>query len=203
MNKNILKVLMLVLSIFLNSSFAMADTIYLKSGNEIEGKIVEKTDKYVKVNFQGIDLIYYTQEIARIIQEGVQVSLPNAENPDAQGVADIIGAGNVCSDKGDYDKAIEYYKKAYGLDKNDPSVLLNLGRAYFNKRDYDTAIIYFNEAVKLNPNDGHGYHGLARCYKEKGDIENAVINFKEYLRLDPNGEFADLVKRYLKGAGEL
>ena len=43
-----------------------ADTIYLKSGTKVEGKIVEKTDTTIKVNFQGVTLTYDKDEISRI-----------------------------------------------------------------------------------------------------------------------------------------
>ena len=50
-------------------SFGFSETVVLKSGQEIEGKIIEQTDKYVKLEFQGIELVYYQNEIASIKQE--------------------------------------------------------------------------------------------------------------------------------------
>ena len=50
-------------------SFGFSETVVLKSGQEIEGKIIEQTDKYVKLEFQGIELVYYQDEIASINQE--------------------------------------------------------------------------------------------------------------------------------------
>ena len=56
---------LLVLSLCL-PIFAQADIIYLKSGDNFEGKILEKTDKYIKIDFQGVVLTYYLDEIERI-----------------------------------------------------------------------------------------------------------------------------------------
>ena len=55
------------------SSLAMAETIQLKSGNDIHGKIVEETEKYIRVDV-GIDtpLTFYRDEIERVL---------SAENP--------------------------------------------------------------------------------------------------------------------------
>lgn len=46
----------------------LSQTVLLKTGQKVEGKIVEQTDKYVKMEFQGVGLIFYTDEIASIEQ---------------------------------------------------------------------------------------------------------------------------------------
>ena len=59
--------------------------------------------------------------------------------------------------KGDYDKAIEYYKKALKirlkvLGEEHPSTAAtynNLGMAYHSKGDYDKAIEFFEKALNI------------------------------------------------------
>lgn len=46
-----------------------AETVVLKSGRTVEGKILEKTDKYVKIDFEGIALTFYLDEINTIIDQ--------------------------------------------------------------------------------------------------------------------------------------
>jgi len=67
MKKIILIILLLILP-----SFSFAETLVLKSGQRIEGKIVEKTDDYIKVDFQGIVLTYFLDEISNI--DGLPIS---------------------------------------------------------------------------------------------------------------------------------
>lgn len=43
-----------------------AETIITKSGQKIEGRIIERTDKYIKVDFIGVPLTYYFDEIESI-----------------------------------------------------------------------------------------------------------------------------------------
>jgi len=50
------------------STFGFGETITLKSGQKVEGKIIEQTDKYVKLEFEGIELIFYNDEISAIDQ---------------------------------------------------------------------------------------------------------------------------------------
>jgi len=62
---------------FLSLSFS--ETILLKSGQKVEGRIIEKTGKYVKLEFQGVELVYYNDEIASIDQAAS--NSVNAANP--------------------------------------------------------------------------------------------------------------------------
>jgi hypothetical protein len=66
-------VLLLAISLFF-PIFAFAETIVLKSGKAVEGKIIEKTDKYVKVDFLGVELTYFLDEIDKI--EGELLVVP-------------------------------------------------------------------------------------------------------------------------------
>jgi len=54
------------LGYFCSSIFA--DTVVLKSGQVVEGEIIENNDKYVKIDFDGVELTYFQEEIASIDQ---------------------------------------------------------------------------------------------------------------------------------------
>jgi len=60
------KALIASLIILLISSFCFAETIVLKSGKTVEGKILEKTDRYVKIDFEGIPITYFMDQIDKI-----------------------------------------------------------------------------------------------------------------------------------------
>ena len=63
-------------------SLGFGQTIILKSGQKVEGKIIEQTDKYVKLDFQGVELIFYSDEISSIEQAssvGVNTITPQME----------------------------------------------------------------------------------------------------------------------------
>lgn len=64
-----------ILVIFLLSfaSTVQADTIVLKSGQKVEGKIISKTDQEINVDFQGVTITYGVDEIEQIIGEEVKV----------------------------------------------------------------------------------------------------------------------------------
>lgn len=64
-SKRTLIILLLTLSLCFSGS-AFADTVILKSGDTIEGKIVERTDEYVKIDFMGVILTFYLNGIQEI-----------------------------------------------------------------------------------------------------------------------------------------
>jgi len=48
------------------SSFVFAETIILKSGERIEGKIIERTDKYIKIDYNGVAVPLSVEEIESV-----------------------------------------------------------------------------------------------------------------------------------------
>lgn len=69
-----------VIGLFLISlsflSFAFAEKIVLKSGKKVEGKKIGQTDDYIKIDFHGVSLTYYFEEIESIDGEKVTISSP-------------------------------------------------------------------------------------------------------------------------------
>lgn len=66
-------VILMSLSLVLPS---FAETIVTKSGQTIEGKLIEKTDKYIKIDFEGVPLTYFFDEVESIDGEKVTFTLP-------------------------------------------------------------------------------------------------------------------------------
>ena len=75
------KIMILAAFIFFLIPNAFADTITMKSGKEIEGKIMERTHKFVKVEFSGVQLTYFLDEIEKINGEKVSPEVKNTPAP--------------------------------------------------------------------------------------------------------------------------
>jgi hypothetical protein len=65
MSKNLAWLVILLLC----ASPCLADTIYFKDGKKLEATIIEKTDKYIKVDVEGVPLTYFSEEIQEIKAE--------------------------------------------------------------------------------------------------------------------------------------
>lgn len=63
----------MVSTIVLYTCVSFAETVYLKNGKAINGRILETTDKYVRIEFEGVPLTYYFNEIEKI--EGLNAAL--------------------------------------------------------------------------------------------------------------------------------
>jgi hypothetical protein len=59
----------LVAAIFFLPTLSFAETIILKSGHEITGEIIEKTQDYIRIDLEGVPLTYYSNEIQSIAEE--------------------------------------------------------------------------------------------------------------------------------------
>lgn len=51
------------------SSAAFAETVYLKNGQVVTGKIIERKSFYIMIQVDGVPYKYYTQQIARIEED--------------------------------------------------------------------------------------------------------------------------------------
>ncbi len=56
------------LGYFCSPLVSFADTVVLKTGQVVEGRIIENTAKYVKIDFDGVELTYFQEEIASVNQ---------------------------------------------------------------------------------------------------------------------------------------
>jgi hypothetical protein len=61
-----LTIIFLLVAAISYSTFAFAETIVFKWGQKIEEKIIERTDEYIKIDFQGTPLIYRLDDIESI-----------------------------------------------------------------------------------------------------------------------------------------
>lgn len=87
------KVMFFVLLVFFLAPSVFADTIRLKSGQEFEAKILERTDKSIKVDFNGAQLTYFLDEVEKINNEPVlTVISASVEAPSASTAAPAIAS---------------------------------------------------------------------------------------------------------------
>jgi tetratricopeptide (TPR) repeat protein len=144
MQKRISIILVLLVCLCL-PVFTYAETIVFKSGKTIESKLIEKTDKYIKIDFQGTPLTYFLDEIKSI--DGLEIALNNNE---VSGPALYFKDGYDCIYKGKYDQAIDYLKKAVDMDANYAEAYAYIGLAYYYLRNFPQAEKYFLSAKELS-----------------------------------------------------
>jgi tetratricopeptide (TPR) repeat protein len=124
-------VIILILTLFFWGK-AFADTLVLKSGKEVQGEIIENSEDYIRINYQGAP-IYYEKKIIQSIREehkdntgGAKVQNNNSPGGN-DGAAAPFGAvvfmrhGLELASQGNFEEAGKVFRKGLEADSDDPN----------------------------------------------------------------------------------
>lgn len=92
-------------------------------------------------------------------------------------IEDYVREGIPYHDKGEYDKAIEIYKKALALDSKSTLANYEIALSYFSKGDYDLAIEYSDKVLKQKSDF------MLEAYMTKGSSLDILGKTKESIKL--------------------
>ena len=101
--------------------------------------------------------------------------------------------------KGDYDKAIENYKRAL---RSSPSYTLcysNLARSYEAKGELEEAVAAYKQATFYVPKNSAAHLGLAKALLKQGKRKEAKEELNLTIWADPTGPQAKEAREALKG----
>ncbi|HUK48013.1 MAG TPA: protein kinase [Terriglobales bacterium] len=112
-----------------------------------------------------------------------------AQSEDDKSPSIHIALGNVYSEMGDTDEAIDQFKRASDLSTNSDAVWVLLGRAYMQaggKDQEQLALTAFNNAVAINPEFWLNYNELGIAQIHYGEYDKAADSFRKVKELDPD-----------------
>lgn len=98
-------------------------------------------------------------------------------------------SGNQCLKDGEYEKAVEWYKKAIercGAGKNSHIYYSNLAAAETHLEDYESAIEHCEKCIELCPDYCKAYSRLGFAHLKCGDMEQANDAYRRGLEIDPD-----------------
>ncbi len=94
--------------------------------------------------------------------------------------------GNSYYRSGEYEKAIELYNKAIGLDPKYAKAYNDRGIAYGEgKRQFDKAIADYNKAIEINPKYAKAYNNRGIIYKREGQYDKAIADYTKVIEINP------------------
>lgn len=102
-----------------------------------------------------------------------------------------LNRGCAYQEKGEYQKAIEDYKKIFGSRScektmiHDHEVLNSIGLSYASMGEYKKALAYYKRSIQLDPHYAPAYNNLGGLYQAEGEPELSFQNFQRALELDP------------------
>lgn len=155
-----------------------AEILVLKNGKTIEGKIIERTDKHVKVDILDMPITYYLEDIDSI--DGQKIIQLQTENiiPVEKKIVPIKEESPslpvVSKDKlslGELKEAQECFRK---------------GTAFFKDKKYKESMLEFEKALKINPKFAEAYYGLGYIYASTKSYPEAIAYFNKALEISPN-----------------
>jgi tetratricopeptide (TPR) repeat protein len=97
---------------------------------------------------------------------------------------------------GDYDKAIQEFKKAIEIDPNHLNSHLNLGEAYYQKGMYEQAKAEYEYVLSLNSMHLKAHYALGRTLAQEGNKEKAKEHY-EFLK-SVKSNLADKLLKFIE-----
>jgi len=107
----------------------------------------------------------------------------------------LLGAAASYQGLGNYDKAIEYYKKAFDINPKNAQIPYYIGYLYLEQQNWNDADIYLKKAIELNPQSeaknlleytakNQSAFELSEGIKqyETGNFETALSKFNEIIK---------------------
>ena len=182
-------------------SVVFADTITLKSGQKIEGKILDKTDNYIEIEINGVPFKYFSREIESSDKEASNRPPLNQETKDQDTkdyLKEMIGLMSNLAHK-DLEQATQNFQNILSKNPQSPQAYIGLGAIYYAKKDYNKAIEYIQKGLSFNPKDSMdldiAYLGLASSYVDTANFDKAMEYANKAKDIDGN----DYLAYYLLG----
>ncbi|TXT58922.1 MAG: hypothetical protein BAJALOKI2v1_280013 [Promethearchaeota archaeon] len=114
---------------------------------------------------------------------------------------DWVKRGKLFHQRGEYDQAIDSFKRALNLNPEQDikkDIYIRIGLSYRYKKEYDTAIDWYEKVLEIDDQDPLAWNNIGYAYECKNQREKAKEMYKKSLELDPTYELAlvNLLKLY-------
>lgn len=91
---------------------------------------------------------------------------------------------------GNYEEAVESFKKVVGKYPSNYEGYYNLGLTYIKKKNFDPAITALEKAAEINRQSLEVFSALGECCFARGETEKAQQNFSRAIELKPESPLA-------------
>ena len=194
---------MLVTLLFFSQVFA--DTLILKSGRQIDGKIIEETDTTLTIDYLGSEITYLKDEIEKIFpaEKAVEDKTPaqqpvaaSRKNPDFEQAMQLFKEKN-------YTESNIYLEKLIANNPKAAGAYIIASFNYYRLKEYDQAIKSAQAALDIRPDNLSAQIAMFLALRKTGEIEKSQQYFEAVLGVIQSNEnpgFAFLLREM---AGEL
>jgi tetratricopeptide (TPR) repeat protein len=103
----------------------------------------------------------------------------------SEAVKNHFNAGVELSEQGMYTEAIEEFKQAHELDREQPAIIARMADAYAQLGNNDEALANYQQAIELSPNDPNLYTNLGVVLSKMGKTDESQVAFKKAAEMSP------------------
>jgi tetratricopeptide (TPR) repeat protein len=96
------------------------------------------------------------------------------------------GLGKMAFLSGDYERAVQHFEEAIGLNSRQKLIFFNEAYALNQLKRRDEAIGKYLQVIRLDPLFVQARNNLGLLYMQSSDFSKAIASFVDALRLDPN-----------------
>ncbi|MEJ2039188.1 MAG: tetratricopeptide repeat protein, partial [Desulfosarcinaceae bacterium] len=105
--------------------------------------------------------------------------------PDPALAVSLCRKGARLSIKGEYEDALEFYRKAAQRNPEDPDAWYGLGSCYVGLKQADNALAAYQQSIAVAPDNAAGHFMLALYHLSLEQFEQAIPSLKQVIRIDP------------------
>lgn len=164
--------------------------LYLNKDRQFDSADFDTALKYLNIASDlGINSLSFKRDLAYAYRETEQIdkaeSIYNeilAENPTAE---DYLNIARIKEEKGELNKAVEFYESALMKDAEVPSIYLNLAQLYYRLEYYNSAVEIYKQGIEFQANFTPYYVGLGESYLALNNLNEAEKYLKEAVELNP------------------
>ena len=99
---------------------------------------------------------------------------------------DLLRKGRKYAENKDYQKAIDVYKEASTLDRNNAKIYSGIAYLYTQQTNYQAAAQYYRKAISIDLSNADFYYALGHSLANIGDNDNAATAYYYSVQLNPN-----------------
>jgi Tfp pilus assembly protein PilF len=117
------------------------------------------------------------------------VSLARAQGEPAQeskDVAEIHRTAVSYYNRGEYEKAVEAYKRAIEINPDSAEAYYHLGMAYSSLGKYKDAVEAYSRSIKIRPDYAAAHYNLGHAYSNLNQHDKAIKAFRHSIQHEPD-----------------
>ena len=156
------------------AGFTIVGFIEVKKIRDLANKMRLETDSLKK----------HKEEISKEI-----INLKSTSIKEGKEILEILfymTEGDNHKDDGNYEDAINYYKQALKVRKDNPEVYLKLGKLHTHNGEYSKAINFFEKGYNYSQTNIGILNGLGRAYRKMQIFDKAEFYYQKVLEIDKN-----------------